>query len=150
MSVRYRKATSRYRRLKTRAAAKPIASAPIIKLHEANACSASSICPRLKSTIVSNANIPGIMITIGATVTATGGTLKRCSTTKATRPIDKAAKNAAGAGIMPRSIRISRKPLAPKATRPVASATRGELLKIIAKADPETKLATPRNRSVSG
>src|SRR5262245_29893339 len=64
-----------YRLVKKRAVTRPIANAPITKPHAADAWSASIICPRLNSTIISNAETPGIMMTIGATVSARRGTL---------------------------------------------------------------------------
>lgn len=56
------------------------------------------------------------MMTTGATIIAMRGTLKRRSTNRATNPIAKAAKNAAGASSIPMSIKISRMPFAAKAS----------------------------------
>ena len=81
-----------YRGLKKRAVAKPIANAPITKPNEADACRASSICPRLNKTIISNAYMPGIMMTIGATVIVIRGTSKRRSATTATSSTARASK----------------------------------------------------------
>src|ERR1700751_426804 len=51
-----------------------------------------------------------------------------------------------GASIMPISVRIKLRLLAPSAKMPAANAVRGELLNSIAKALPDTKLATARNK----
>jgi hypothetical protein len=64
-------------------------------------------------------------------------------------PNQQGRKKAAGASIMPISVRIKRRSFAPSAKRPAASAVRGELLNSIAKAQPDTKLATARKNSFS-
>src|SRR5262249_38416071 len=90
------------------------------------------------------------MMTIGGTVIAMRGTLKRWSTSMATSPMAKAAKKAAGASIIPISFKTKRRPFAPKANRPTANTVRAELLNSIAKAEPATKLATARSNSFNG
>src|ERR1043165_93890 len=54
----------RHRSVRNRAVARPIPSAPVTKPHTDAACRASSISPRLSSTIAWNAGIPGIMMMI--------------------------------------------------------------------------------------
>ena len=118
-----------HRGLKNRDTAKPIAKAPTTKKRDADACRASSIRPRLNSTIISNAAMPGIMMTVGATIMPRRDTLRRWSVTKATSPISKAAKNAAGAGIMPGvTAFVPRDASSDRLVSAVQSAARGELL----------------------
>ena len=68
--------------------------------------------------VPSKAARPGTMMTVGATTSATGGTLKRRLANTARSPIANVARYAAGAGIIPKSIRTRRRPFATSATRP--------------------------------
>ena len=88
------------------------------------------------------------MMTIGATVVAMRGTLKRRSKNTAKSPIVRAPKKAAEASVHPVSIKTSRRSLATSAEQPTASTVRGALSNVIAKAHAAIKLAAARSTSL--